>query len=188
MKIWIDPEWNDRLIGFEVKVFISELSNFKTVRMSPAEAMEYLSKAWADVRVVWMTDSGEIVSGFASVLKSNCSGNYPAICAGTYNRTLCAALRGFLVTRKLIQALMVGMSQLANLHTQLEKTERLIARVDRSAISKVANNNCSTMLDSIQSAAVLLSLLARLRCAIRRRKVDRNAFGRLPVLLALMRS
>jgi hypothetical protein len=94
-RIWIDPEFSSKLIGFEVEVFISELSSFKKVRMSPAEAMKYLSQAWADVSAVWLSDQGEVISGFASVLKSNSAGNFPAICAGTYNRTPMCCIEGF---------------------------------------------------------------------------------------------
>jgi hypothetical protein len=91
--IYISKEHASQLIGFEVKVFISELSSFKTVRMSPAEAMKYLATNWADVQAVFMSDEGEIYSSFASVLKTY--DGKPAIAVGTYSRTPICCVEGY---------------------------------------------------------------------------------------------
>ena len=93
MKIWIDPEHAEKLIGFAVEVFIKELSSYATVYMSPSQAMEYMSKAWADVMAVWLSDDGEIVETFASMLRSR--DGLPAICVGTFSRTPVVTVDGY---------------------------------------------------------------------------------------------
>lgn len=89
--IWIRPEDKARLIGVTVKVWISELSTWKSVHMSPGEAIEYLRTNWADVTIDWLNDDGQIINGFATVRKMR-DGNQVAIC---WDRTPCIAEAGY---------------------------------------------------------------------------------------------
>lgn len=78
--LWISPEWKKRLIGVTVQVFIKELSAYKSVQMSPGEAIAYLRTNWADVTIDWLSDDGEIVKTYAKVRKMRNEENQVAIC------------------------------------------------------------------------------------------------------------
>ena len=79
-KIWIAPN-QQNLIGFRVKVFFKEMSQYLNVDMSVAQALTYLRTNAAELFAIYHSD-GEIFSAFATRHRNN--HNEIAISTGTY--------------------------------------------------------------------------------------------------------